>query len=192
MPPATPSPSAPASAPLRYSATARLLHWVIALMVIATMPIGRTMVQPGIDRSLQDTLFILHKNGGVIILVLMVLRLGWRLLNPPPPMPASVPALQDRIATLAHWGLYALVFVMALSGYVRVRADGFPVEMLDAWGVPALVPRSEALANAAQAVHYWAGYALLALVAAHLLAAAYHGIVRRDGVFSRIWPPVGR
>jgi len=176
----------------RYTVTARLLHWLIALMVIATMPIGRTMIQPGLARPLQDTLFILHKNGGVIILSLMLIRLAWRLLNPPPPLPASVPGWQQRASKLAHWGLYGMVILMAVTGYVRVRAGGFPVEMLDAIGAPALVPRSEPLAKAAQNVHFFASYVLMAMIALHLAAAAFHGLVRRDGVFSRMWPPVGR
>lgn len=181
-----------AEAPLRYTQTARLLHWIVALMVIATLPVGSIMQQRGLARPTQDLLFILHKNGGVIILALVIARLVWRALNPAPPMPASVPPLQALVARLAHWALYAMLIFMPVTGYVRVRAGGFPVEMLDRWGVPALVPRSDALAETAKAAHYWGRYVLVALILAHVGAAIYHGVVRRDGVFSRIWPPLGR
>ena len=174
----------------RYPSLTRALHWLVALLVMATIPIGATMVQPGLPRPTQDLLYILHKNGGVLILLLVLLRLVWRARHPAPPMPASVPAWQARIAGLAHWGLYGLLLVMTISGYVRVKAGGFPIEYLDALGVPSLVPRSDALAQAAKAVHFWARFALVALILAHVGAALQHLLIKRDGVFGRIWPPV--
>ena len=179
-----------AAVPQRYPSTTRFLHWLVALMVLATIPIGAAMVQPGLERSVQNTLYILHKNGGVLILLLVVLRLVWRAIHPAPPMPPSVPAWQVRVAHLAHWGLYGLLLVMAISGYVRVKAGGFPIEALDALGIPSLVPRSDALAEAAKAVHFWARFALVALILAHLGAALQHLLIKRDGVFGRIWPPI--
>jgi cytochrome b561 len=82
-----------------------------------------------------------------------------------------------------------LLFVMPIAGYIRVKAGGFPIESLDWLGVPPLVPRSDALAETAKSVHYAAGIAITGLIALHVAAAAYHGIIRRDGVFSRMWPP---
>lgn len=185
-------PPARAADPGRYPALTRSLHWLVALMVLATIPIGAQMVQPGLDRATQDTLYILHKNGGVLILLLVVLRLIWRARHPAPPMPASMPAWQVQIAHLAHWGLYGLLIVMAVSGYVRVKAGGFPIEALDALGMPSLVPRSDALAETAKAIHFWARFALIALILAHFGAALQHLLIKRDGVFGRIWPPFGR
>lgn len=177
--------------PHRYPALTRALHWVVAALVIATIPAGLVMLQPEMPRGLRDTLFILHKNGGVIILVLVLLRLVWRVTHPAPPLPTSLPKLQARIARAAHVGLYALLLVMAISGYVRVRAGGFPIEMLDAMGLPGFVPRSESLADTAKWVHATARYALVALILAHVGAGLYH-LRQRDGVFARIWPPFGR
>ena len=184
------APSAPTMS--RYSATARLLHWIVALMVLATIPIGTAMLQEGISRSTQDTLFILHKNGGVIILVLVLARIVWRALNPPPPLPATLPAVQRLASKVVHLGLYAALLFMAFTGYVRVTAGGFPIEMLDAIGFPRLAPRSDALADTAKALHNVGRFVLVPLILLHLGAAAYHGAIKRDGIFSRMWPPVGR
>ena len=159
----------------------------ITLAGILTLPLA---MNDGTSFPARDLVIFLA--AGVIILSLMLIRLAWRLLNPPPPLPASVPGWQQRASKLAHWGLYGMVILMAVTGYVRVRAGGFLVEMLDAIGAPALVPRSEPLAKAAQNVHFFASYVLMAMIALHLAAAAFHGLVRRDGVFSRMWPPVGR
>ena len=173
----------------QYRRPARLLHWGMALLVLSTIPAGFVMVQPDLDRSLQNTLFIFHKNVGVLLLGLVLLRALYRWRHPPAALPSDVPAWQRRIAGLSHASLYALLFVMPIAGYIRVKAGGFPIESLDWLGVPPLVPRSDALAETAKSIHYAAGIAITGLIALHVAAAAYHGIIRRDGVFSRMWPP---
>ena len=171
-----------------YPPVARGLHWLVALALIATIPVGVLMVMPGWARPTQDAMFVFHKNIGVVILILMILRLVYRLLNPPPPLPASLSAPQRLAAEATHWALYLVVIVMAVSGYVRVKAGGFPLEGLDALGVPSLVPRDDVLAERAKTVHATTRFVLFALIFLHVGAAAYHGLVRRDGVFSRMWP----
>jgi len=176
----------------QYANVARLLHWIMAILVLAMIAAGFLMVQDGLGRSLQNALFIFHKNTGVLVLALVLLRLAYRAMQPPPPLPASVPPWQARAAGASHLALYTLLVVMPVAGYIRVKAGGFPIEVLDALGVPSLVPRSEALADLAKAVHYYAGIVIAAIVIVHISAALYHGLIRRDGVFSRIWPPVVR
>lgn len=175
-----------------YRTPARLLHWVVALIVLLMIPAGFLMVQPDLDRGTQNALFVFHKNVGVLVLLLVLLRLAYRMVYPPPPLPTAVPGWQARIAGISHFSLYVLLFVMPLAGYIRVKAGGFPIEALDAMGVPSLVPRSDALAESAKAVHFYGAFAITGFVALHIGAAAYHGVLRRDGVFSRIWPPLKR
>lgn len=175
----------------RYSTPARLFHWGMALLILATIPAGLIMVQSGIGRSLQNALFLYHKNVGVMLLVLVVARLVWRGLNPAPKLPADLSPLQAKAAAATHGLLYTLMFIVPLAGYVRVRAGGFPIESLDALGLPTLVPKSDALAALAKSVHYYAGIAIIAVLAVHIGAALYHRFVRRDGVLARMWPPFG-
>jgi len=175
----------------RYRGPARLFHWSMAVFIVATIPAGFVMIQEGIDRSLQDGLFLFHKNVGVLLLVLVVVRILYRWRHPAPPLPDDLPAWQHMAARLSHVGLYALLLIMPIAGYVRVKAGGFPIESLDALGVPSLVPRSDAVAEIAKMIHYFGAYAITALIALHVGAAAHHGILRRDGVFSRMWPPLG-
>lgn len=175
-----------------YSAPARALHWLMAALILLSLPAGWLMVQDGIGRDLRNALFIYHKNAGVLLLLLVALRLAWRWLRPPPAQPVHLPAWQARAARYSHAALYALMFAVPLAGYIRVRAGGFPIETLDALGIGTLVPRSDALAGVAKTVHYGAGLAIAALIALHVAAALRHGLVQRDGVFSRMWPPVGR
>jgi cytochrome b561 len=174
----------------RYRGTARILHWGMAVLVLAMIPAGFVMIQQDIPRNVQNTLFLFHKNVGVVLLLLLLLRAGYRLRHPPAPLPDDVPALQQRIAGLSHLALYALLLLMPVAGYVRVKAGGFPIEILDWLGLPSLVPRSDALAEVAKTIHYFGGVAIALLIGIHVAAAAYHGVVRRDGVFSRMWPPI--
>jgi cytochrome b561 len=173
-----------------YRTPARLLHWSVALLVLLMIPAGVIMTREGIDRGLQDTLFVFHKNVGVIVLLVMVVRAIYRRMRPPPPLPKDMPQVQRRIAAASHAALYALLFLMPLAGYVRVRAGGFPIEWLDAMGLPTLVPRSDQLAEIAKTIHYFGSFAIAVLIALHVGAALFHGIFRRDGIFSRMWPPV--
>ncbi len=176
----------------KYSGTSRLIHWIMAILIIMMIPVGFLMVQEGLSRSLQNTLFITHKNVGVLLLILIFVRLFNRWRNPPHLEPVELAPIQEFAARMTHIGLYALLLIMPLAGYVRVRAGGFPIEALGALGMPTLVPRSEALAEAAKMVHFYGAYAITALILMHIGAACFHGLVRKDGVFSRIWPPVGK
>lgn len=181
-----------ADAETRYRLPARILHWLTAVLVLAMIPAGLVMVQPGLERSLQNGLFIFHKNVGVLLLLLVLLRALYRWRNPPAPLPQGTPRWQVRAAGASHALLYGLLVLLPVAGYVRVKAGGFPIESLDALGLPSLVPRSDALAEVAKTIHYGAGLAIAALIALHIAAAAHHGVLRRDGVFSRMWPPWAR
>ena len=89
-------------------------------------------------------------------------------------------------------GLYLLLIVMGVSRYVRVTAGGYPIESLRALGIPPLLGKDEALADTAKAIHAAAKSGLIALILLHVGAAAFHGLVRRDGVVGRMWPPLRR
>jgi cytochrome b561 len=174
---------------MTYGTTARLLHWIMAVLVIGMIVAGNVMTME-IERPLQDRLFIFHKSTGAVLILLIALRIVWRLSHPAPPLPASVPPLQKVAAHVTHVGLYLFLVVMVVSGYVRVTAGGFPIDILDWLGIPPLFAKDEALAATAKSVHAAAKYGLGLLVIMHVGAAAYHGLVLRDGVFTRMWPPV--
>jgi cytochrome b561 len=173
---------------LRYGLVSRLFHWLTVLLVLVMIPVGLTMIQE-IPRPVQDRLFVVHKGLGPVVLVVVLLRLAWRALHPAPPLPPDLPALQRHAAVAVHAGLYALLIVMAVSGYVRVTTGGFPIEALRAIGIPPLLPKNEAVAEVAKRVHATAVIGLLVLIAMHVGAAAWHGLVRRDGIVARMWPP---
>lgn len=171
-----------------YSTPTRWLHWVTAVVVISTIPVGAIMTADDLSREVQNTLYIYHKNIGILIFILVAARLVARALTTAAPLPASLPAWQRNAAAFSHVMLYLLLIVMAVSGYIRVVAGGFPIETLNAVGMPFLVPRSDELAETAQWVHATARFALIAFILLHIGAALQHGLIKKDGVFGRIWP----
>jgi cytochrome b561 len=173
-----------------YGNVARGFHWLTVLLVLIMIPAGLIMTQD-LPKTIQDPLFILHKGLGPFVLLVVALRLVWRAFNPPPPLPATLPAPQRLASEVVHWGLYALLLAMGVSGYVRVTTGGFPIESLNALGIPPLLAKNEPVAAIAEAIHAACAFGLIALIAVHVGAAAFHGLVKRDGVFSRMWPPYG-
>ncbi|MDO6584023.1 cytochrome b/b6 domain-containing protein [Salipiger sp. 1_MG-2023] len=173
----------------RYRAPQRLLHWLTVLLVFTTIPVGLVMVQEGLPRAIQNTLFFYHKNIGPVILLMVLLRLALRVLMPAPPLPASLPRPQALAAGTVHALLYAALIAMALSGITRVMAGGYPIELWDPL-LGGLIAKNEALAKTAQAFHGTAWIVLVLLIGAHVGAAALHGLIKKDGIFSRMWPPV--
>jgi cytochrome b561 len=140
-------------------------------------------VEPG---ALQNVLFNVHKNIGLVIFVLALVRVGWRLVNPVPSLPLDVPGWQARIAHSTHFLLYALLFSLPISGFLYTAFGGFPVPLLMIWDLGALVPASKPQAEVWQAIHFWSQWALYLVVALHVAGALQHHFVRDDEVLRRM------
>ena len=162
------------------------LHWLVAgLILLVQVPAGLVMlrVDPG---TLQDTLFNVHKNVGLVIFALAVVRLGWRLANPVPALPLDVPGWQERIAYLTHFLLYVLIFLLPISGFLYTAFGGFPVPLFMLWDLGQLIPKSEPQAEVWQAIHFWSQWALYGVVTLHVAGALQHHFIRDDDVLRRM------
>ena len=106
-------------------------------------------------------------------------------------MSEAIPELERRIATTVHWVIYAVLVVVAGSGYVHVLGGGSPIEMMDALGLPMLLPLMPEVASWASLVHRFSTFLLMALVAVHVAEVLRHHLVVRDETLSRMWPPLG-
>lgn len=152
----------------RYPRSLRILHWTIALGVLVQVALGWT-AELSDDRAASRELMQFHYWLGMSLLALMTLRLG-RRLSPGVPPPEPGPRPLQRTAIFVHVSLYLLLFLLPLSGYA-IRT--WPPYEEAFWPVVAWY------------IHYWSGWALLALVALHVLAALWHQLVRRDGLIGR-------
>jgi len=168
--------------PHHFSAAARLLHWLMAVLIVTMLFVGVGMVST-VSR-LHDTLLALHRPLGVALLVLVVIRLAVRLTRGTPPLPDDMPRWQHAAAKASHYVLYAMMFAMPLIGWSMLSAGGYPVVLAPGVQLPPIAPHDVALYAWLRAAHTWVGLALYATILLHLSAALFHALIRRDGVFA--------
>lgn len=175
----------------RYTRTAMLLHWLMALGIVTAFGMGLTMTDmPGITPS-KLRLFNWHKWLGVTLLALATVRVLWRLSHAAPPLPTSMPKWQQNVAEYTHYALYVLLFAIPLSGYFYSLAAGFPIVYLGLIPLPVLIDPNPELKPLLKAVHYWLNMGLAGLVAAHVGAALKHHFIDRDDILKRMLPRLG-
>lgn len=165
-----------------YSFLARLLHWILALLIVAQISLG--FATDWTQRPASHRLLEQHVRLGLLILALTALRFIWRLSVRPPPLPPSVALWQRRAAALTHRILYLLLFLMPVTGYV-LWAWTAPV--LDWWGVsniPILFHggEDEFWRSVIGYAHEYGALLFLGLLALHIGAALHHEFVTRDGL----------
>jgi cytochrome b561 len=164
----------------------RLLHWAMAVLILAMLFIGVGMVSTIMPKYLM--LVSLHKTLGIAILVLALIRLAVRLRYGTPPLPADLPEPVKLAAHLSHYALYCLMIGMPLLGWAMLSAATYPVVLLGNIYLPSILPQSDSLHTILWDAHYYLAFAFFALILTHVAAALFHAVVRRDGVFEAMAP----
>lgn len=166
--------------PIRFSGFARLLHWLMAAMILAMLFIGIGMVS---TTTRYEALVAVHRPLGIAVLVLVAVRLIYRLFSPPPPLPGGMPSPMKAVAHLSHYLLYALMFAVPIVGWGMLSAGGYPITLYGALHLPPILPHDAALYATLRTTHTVLAIALFLVFLAHLGAALMHALVFRDGVF---------
>lgn len=172
----------------RYTSTAMLLHWLVALLILAGFTLGVTMVDIAGLTPTKLRFFSWHKWLGVTILGLACIRLLWRLRHAPPPYPPGMQGWQHRTASSVHGLLYVLLFAIPVSGYLYSLAAGVPVVYLGVIPLPVVIEPNPAWKPVFKQVHYWLNVTLLASVCLHVAGALKHALIDRDGIIRRMLP----
>lgn len=175
------------NSPHRWGWIAQTLHWLVALAVIGLAAVGLLMQELPTSPD-KIKVYALHKSMGLTVLVLVLLRLLWRLLDRRPPYPDSMPVWQRRLASLTHGLLYVLLLAMPISGWLYNSASNFALRWFGLFSVPPLSGPDPALKALAQDLHSWGFYLLAALFAVHVAAALKHHLVERDDTLHRMLP----
>jgi cytochrome b561 len=170
-----------------YPVTSKLLHWLIAICVLATAPVAIAMTRVGKGPT-QDVLFNFHKSLGVLILSLMILRLINRLAVGAPIADPGIAPWQKAVSAAVHTSFYALLLAMPIVGYIANSAFGAPTPFFGLFNVPAIIEKNESLATQLFTIHRWVGWLLIILVLTHVSAALYHHFIRGDVVLRRMLP----
>lgn len=165
----------------RFAPSARLLHWTMAVLLLAMLFIGVGMAATVSARY--AWLVAMHKPLGIIILILAAIRVLNRRINPPPALPATLPAWQRQAARASHQLLYALMLLLPIVGWAMLSAARYPVVLYGTVYLPPIAPQSALLHALLRQVHTFLAYLLFATFLGHFGAALLHGLIRRDGVF---------
>ncbi len=173
----------------RYSTVSLILHWLIAALVVTQVALiaGHEAVEG--DRTLLD----LHKSVGLSILILTLVRLGWRIANPALPLPASLPRWQKLGARATHVLFYVLLIAMPLVGWAASSAAGRDIVWFGLFEWPLLpIGGGRATAGSLMDLHEVAAKGLYVLIALHVAGALKHHFVDRDNVLHRMIPWIPR
>ncbi len=179
----------------RYTTVAVILHWIMALGILALIGIGLTMKHGGLSRHQVFELYQLHKSIGVTILLAAFLRLGWRLTHRPPELPAAMPGYERVAAHAGHLLLYLAMFGLPLTGWALVSASVFNIPTVLFGPVPwPHLPFFSTLTDKApveallKLIHGYGAFAFIALIIGHAGAALRHHFFNHDDVLTRMLP----
>jgi cytochrome b561 len=169
----------------RYTRTAILLHWLIALLIFTAFPMGVYMHElPFSPDKLR--LYSWHKWIGVSIFLLALVRLTWRTTHRPPALPDAMAAWEKFAAHAVHFSLYALIIIIPVSGWLMSSAKGVQTVWLGVLPLPDLLDKNKELGDLLKEIHESLNFLMLGLVLAHVGAALKHHFIERDDVLSRI------
>ena len=170
----------------RYTATAIVIHWLAALVIVALVGIGWFMVDlpKGPDRGYY---FALHKSIGLSLFLLMLVRISWRLTHRPPQLPDEVPAWQRTLARSVHLCFYVLLVLQPVSGYLSSSFSGYRTKLFGiplphwGWSDP---PLNELFTE----IHVIGSIAIVVLVGIHLAGVLSHLLGGQARLVRRILP----
>ncbi len=192
--------------PLVYSLTARKFHWWTAALVLFMLPLGFAMtyrsadkttmqngtatVVPGIWDGTTNVMYSTHKLVGFVIFWLVAARLFYRLRNGAPTTEPGLEKWQIAASHATHWLLYLLLLLVPLGGWLGVSLYG-ERDVFGILSLPPISPVNQALSETVFQLHGLGAFIILLVVGVHIAGAAYHQLVRHDGVLRRMWPGVG-
>jgi cytochrome b561 len=174
------------TARLHYGTTAKIFHWLIVALLAVQYPIGWLM--PDLHRNEQPGApMTFHVSFGITILILIVLRLVWRLSHPVAPE-SSLPPWQRLGSGVVHWLLYALVLGTTLTGWLFASFRGWSLSFFYLMPLPMLASDNAAAGKAIDGLHQAMELALIVMIGIHVAAALAHLWIYRDRVMQRMLP----
>lgn len=169
----------------RYTRTAVILHWLIAIGIFVLIGIGWYMVELPKKTPERAFFYNLHKSIGLTLAALIVIRVWWRAQHTPPPLPRTMPKWQVTASHWSHMLLYASLIFMPIFGFVSSNFSKWGVKYFGVQVGP-FFPENKVLYDFFQTMHVWTSYLFVALIAIHVAAALKHAFVDRDAVHKRM------
>ena len=170
-----------------YGSFSKFLHWAIVLLIVGQWLLAETAEDAGKGTPERASLMGWHISFGMLVLLLALVRLGWKLANKGKPDGVGV-AWQRSAASMGHALLYLLILAQPITGWIVSSSANSPVTLFGWFQFPAIVGHDRPLHETMEDVHKFLFYTLLAVVAAHIAAALFHHLVLKDGVLRRMLP----
>ncbi len=176
-----------------YTSTAKLLHWLVASLVVVQIVLANLAerAEDADDLVSELALFANHRSVGITILALIIIRLLWRWRNPPPPLPDTVPKWQLMASRVSHYSLYAILLVMPISGWLMTSAADVSVSWFGLVDLPDFVSPDHERHEFFEGIHELLATLLFVIASLHILAALKHRLFDKDGVLQRMLPVSG-
>ncbi len=175
----------------RYHSVAIILHWLMAVAFILMFISGLLMVHSDLAASFRFELYQWHKALGILLLLAISLRFTWRLLKPPPALPATFTKLERQAAKIGHWSLYTLMVFMPFSGWVMVSSSSYdlPTSIFGWFEWPHLPGLAEqaTVETLAKNAHWFLAMVFALLIALHLAAVIKHTFFDKKRILRRMW-----
>lgn len=173
----------------QYGIISKLLHWSIALIIILQVGIVYWVIWVLPENSPSEGFLIndIHKPLGMLVLILAVLAIVWKWLNPKPSFLNSMPGWEKTAARIVHRLLYVAVVLMSLSGIMMTEAAGHPPSFFGLFQLPLIMQENKLAAQFYFEIHEYTSFVLLGLVALHILAALKHHFYDKDTILKRMW-----
>jgi cytochrome b561 len=182
----------------RYNRVAIALHWLIAGFIIALVPVG--LLMEDLPKAIQPLVFQMHKTFGLMVLFLSLARIGWRVMNPPPPLPATMKPFEKLAAHGLHLIFYVLIIAIPLSGWMMVSASpkNIPTMFLTLFQWPHIwflaqmaVEQKKAIIGDLHEVHELLAFGTIGLMVLHIAAGLKHQYMDKDNEMARMMPRLG-
>lgn len=171
--------------PQGFGSVTRLLHWLTVVLVFAALILGNRIANMEVSLSALK-FFGYHKTLGMTVLALMILRILWHWITPPPAPLSHGVIWQDRLARNVHRSFYVLLLAMPLTGWFASSATGIDTVVFGRWTIPAIAPASERLEEIGFLIHGTIAKILVAVILLHIGGALYRTFIKPDGTLSRM------
>jgi cytochrome b561 len=169
----------------QYVVVSRMLHWILAAMVLTMLCIGVAMVTSVANYHLFVSI---HRPLGIAILFLVVVQLVNRLVNPPPPFPPTIGPMERLVARASEYTMYALMFVQPLVGWGMLSAARSPIVLYGSLHLPFILPHNAKLYAVLREAHTVLAYFFFLTFLVHFGVILFHTLILKDGILRRMAP----
>lgn len=164
-----------------YGSYTKALHWLMAALIITMVIIGLYMSDLGKEDPIRRQLYDLHKSLGVLAMLLIIVRLTWLRISPPPALPAVFTENETRLVKLVKVALYLLMIIIPVSGYLMSVADGHPVSLFGLFDLPSILGKNKEAHELFENMHSFMADVIIGAVLLHVAGAIKHRIQDKNG-----------